>query len=346
MSMTVFFDEAHLKHAPKVEIHGGEPVEPFERPSRMEFILDELYLRRFSDIRRPDRFDPGPVELLHDADYLEFLRIAWDEWEEEGFKGDLIPTAFPARRLPATHIPDSIDGKAGWYAMATETSITPGTWEAAQASCASAQSALRHVVSGEAESAFALCRPPGHHAMKDMFGGYCFLNNAAVAAQMFRAEGAERVAVLDVDFHHGNGTQDIFYDRSDVLFVSLHGDPIHAFPYFSGHAGETGAGDGEGYNMNLPLRPAVKYDEWGEALETALGRIREFGADALVVSLGVDAFEFDPISFFLLETEDFVDCGGRISGLRLPTVIVMEGGYAIEEIGFNVVGFLEGFLGS
>ena len=346
MSMTVFFDEAHREHAPKGELHCGEFVEPFERPSRMELILDELYLRRFTDIRSPDRFDPAPVRLLHDAGYLKFLRTAWKEWREEGYEGDLIPTAFPARRMPATHLPDFVDGKAGWYAMATETAITKGTWKAAKASCASAQSAQRLVASGEAECAFALCRPPGHHAMKDMFGGYCFLNNAAVAAQMFRTGGAERVAVLDVDFHHGNGTQDIFYDRPDVLFVSLHGNPLHAFPYFSGHAEETGVGDGEGYNANLPLRPGVKYDEWSEALETALGRIRDFGAEALVVSLGVDAFEFDPICFFWLETEDFVDCGRRISGLRLPTVIVMEGGYAIEEIGFNVVGFLEGFLGS
>ena len=344
MSMTVFFDEAHRQHSPKGELHGGELVEPFERPSRIDFILDRLELKGFCDIRRPDRFDPAPVFQLHDSGYLNFLETAWDDWVREGFSGDLIPTTIPARRMPANHRPENIDGKAGWYAMAVETSITQGTWEAAKASCASAQSALRHVSSGEAECAFALCRPPGHHAMRDMFGGYCFVNNAAAAAQMFLDRGAARVAILDIDFHHGNGTQDIFYDRSDVLFISLHGHPKHAFPYYSGYAGEVGTGDGSGYNLNLPMGPRTQYDEWCGALATATGRIREFGADAMVVSLGVDAYKDDPISFFMLESKDFIDCGRRISGLRLPTVIVMEGGYAINEIGVNVVGFLEGFL--
>ncbi len=343
--MTVFFDEEQLLHAPKGELHGGELVEPFERPSRIEHILSRLQERRFHDIRSPGSVDMGPVAALHDTAYLEFLETAWREWEAEGFDGDLIPTILPVRRMPGARRPSNIDGKAGWHAMAVETAIAEMTWRAATASCAVAQSAASQVIAGETNCAFALCRPPGHHAMKDMFGGYCFINNAAVAAQMFADSGAGRTAVLDVDFHHGNGTQDIFHDRSDVFFASLHGHPQHAFPYFSGYAEEQGIGEGEGFNANYPMPPGTGYSDWSIALNDALGRIRKAGVEALVVSLGVDAYKDDPISFFRLESGDFVDCGRRISKLRLPTVIVMEGGYAIDEIGLNTVGFLEGFLG-
>ncbi len=328
-------------------MHGGELVEPFERPSRIDCILQWLDRHGFSDIEAPGEFDPGPARSVHDAGYLSFLENAWSDWQQEGFSGDLIPSTFPVRRMPGQDCPESIDGRAGYYALAAETSITAGTWAAAMASCSSAQAAQRHVASvgGRGRTALALCRPPGHHAMKDMFGGYCFLNNAAIAAQMFVDEGAARAAILDVDFHHGNGTQDIFYDRADVLFASLHGDPAHAFPYFSGHAGEKGVGAGEGANFNFPMGKGTRYDEWSQALGTAIGIIREFGAEVLVVSLGVDTYRKDPISFFRLETGDFARCGAAIAELQLPTVVVMEGGYAIDEIGINTVGFLEGLGG-
>ncbi len=343
--MKIFHDDAHRLHAPRGELHGGELVEPFERPSRIDCILEWLKRRGFSDPVLPGSPDPGPVQAVHDSDYLAFLENAWHDWQREGFAGDLIPSTFPVRRMPGQTCPVSIDGRAGYYALAAETSITAGTWTAAMASCASAQAAQRHVVSSGARAAFALCRPPGHHAMKDMFGGYCFLNNAAIAAQMFVDDGAAGVAILDMDFHHGNGTQDIFYDRPDVLFASLHGDPVHAFPYFSGHAGETGTGAGEGTNFNFPMGRGTRYDEWSLALGSAIGMIRKFGAEALVVSLGVDAFRKDPISFFQLDTGDFARCGGAIAGLQLPTVVVMEGGYAIDEIGINTASFLEGLTG-
>jgi acetoin utilization deacetylase AcuC-like enzyme len=202
------------------------------------------------------------------------------------------------------------------------------------------------LVTGGARAAFALCRPPGHHAAQDMFGGYCFLNNAAIAAQAFRDAGAARVAVLDVDFHHGNGTQDIFYDRDDVLFVSLHGDPMAAFPHFLGHAGETGMGAGVGFNLNLPMPAGTAFDAWRAALQTGLQRIADFKADALVISLGVDTFEKDPISFFRLQSPDFRTLGADIADAGLPTLFVMEGGYAIDEIGVNAVNVLEGFEGA
>jgi acetoin utilization deacetylase AcuC-like enzyme len=195
-------------------------------------------------------------------------------------------------------------------------------------------------------AAFALCRPPGHHAARDLYGGYCFLNNAAIAAQAFLDDGAARVALLDVDFHHGNGTQDIFYERDDVLFLSLHGQPEDAFPHFLGYADETGAGRGEGFNANYPMPPGTPYAVWGDALEHACRRIVDYAPDVLVVSLGVDTFENDPISFFKLTSEDFSRYGERIGQLRLPTLFVMEGGYAVSEIGINTVNVLDAFRGA
>jgi acetoin utilization deacetylase AcuC-like enzyme len=238
--------------------------------------------------------------------------------------------------------PNNITGKLGYYAMASETSISQGTWEAASAAADVALSAASRI-SGGARAAFALCRPPGHHAARDLYGGYCFLNNAAIAAQFLRDAGAARVAILDVDFHHGNGTQDIFYDRRDVLYVSLHGDPAEAFPYFSGYADETGAGAGAGFNMNLPLPRGTEFNAWQDALRAALQCIERFGADALVVSLGVDTFAEDPISFFRLQAPDFLSYGRMIGACATPTLFVLEGGYALGEIGVNVVNVLSGF---
>jgi acetoin utilization deacetylase AcuC-like enzyme len=241
-------------------------------------------------------------------------------------------------------IPKHIEGKMGYYAMALETSISEGTWPAARASANVALTAQAQLRDGK-ESAFALCRPPGHHAAGDLYGGYCFINNAAVCAQAFLDQGARRVAILDVDFHHGNGTQSIFYDRPDVMFVSLHGDPKDAFPHFLGYADETGAGRGDGFNFNYPMGPDTGFDVWGDALSHACSRIHQYAPDALVISLGVDTFEHDPISFFKLTSDDFQRYGTIIAGLNLPSLFVMEGGYAVEEIGINTVNVLTGFEG-
>ena len=260
-----------------------------------------------------------------------------------GYRGEIIPTGFPARRMRQRE-PRNIDGRAGYFALSMETAITAGTWEAAMASAATVQAAQRLIAAGQS-CAFALCRPPGHHAAADMYGGYCFLNNAAIAAQMFLDQGAKRVAILDVDFHHGNGTQDIFYRRNDVLFVSLHGQPEDAFPYFLGFGDERGEGEGEGLNVNYPMAPGTTYGKWGKALAAGLKKVHDYGPDAVVVSLGVDTFKDDPISFFRLESKDFTHYGARIATLRRPTLFVMEGGYAIDAIGVNTVNVLEGFLG-
>ncbi len=334
--------DAHRLHFPDGELAGGEFVRPFECPERWEYIvaaLDEAGMRDAVDPRPPDL---RRIAQVHDTSYLEFLATAWQQWTDAGYVHDALPTVFPARDMAQIE-PDHIDGKLGYYAFALETAITAGTWEAALGGAALAQTAQKLVTGGE-PSAFALCRPPGHHASANLYGGYCFLNNAAIAANGFLGDGAERVAVLDVDFHHGNGTQSIFYDRSDVMFLSLHGDPRHEFPHFLGYADEQGVGDGVGFNHNYPLSPGTPYPVWAEALADACAKIADFGPDALVVSLGVDTFEADPISSFKLTTDDFSRYGQTIGELRLPTVYVMEGGYAVEEIGINTVNVLQGHL--
>ena len=341
--MRSFFSEDHRKHFPQAELYGGEFVTPFERPSRVEYVLARLKERGLTDIVAPAAPDRAAIAAMCDAGFLSFLETAWDDWKAAGYAGEIIANCWPARRMVDDRRPTHIDGKVGYYALAGETAITRGTWEAALASAACAQSATAHVLAG-AGSAFALCRPPGHHATADMYGGYCFLNNAGLAAEQMRAGGAKRVAILDIDFHHGNGTQDIFYDRGDVYFASLHGQPQDAFPYFLGFSDETGTGAGAGTTSNFAMPPGTGFDIWGQALDEAIARIRAFGAEALVVSLGVDAYKDDPISFFKLDSPDFTEAGRRIGRMGLPTVFCMEGGYAIEAVGVNTVNVLEGFL--
>jgi acetoin utilization deacetylase AcuC-like enzyme len=316
-------------------------VRPHESPERAQIVLERVQASSLGRIIAPQSFGDPPLLRIHDAQYLEFLQGAWGEWVAAGNRGEAIPDCWPARRM-AQRRPNSITGKLGYYAMAGETSISEGTWEAARAAADVALTGAMQIKQG-APAAFALCRPPGHHAARDLYGGYCFLNNAALAAQYLRDDGAARVAILDVDFHHGNGTQDIFYERADVLYISLHGDPAEAFPYFSGYADETGMGAGEGFTLNFPLPPGTGWSVWQQALRAALQRIAKFRPDALIVSLGVDAFAGDPISFFRLQSADFSACGQMIGACAIPTLFVLEGGYAVGEIGINVVNVLTGF---
>jgi acetoin utilization deacetylase AcuC-like enzyme len=339
--MITVFSEEHLLRNARTELYGGELVPPHECPQRAQFVLDRVRSVALGEVVVPTRFGLEPVLRVHDAEFVAFLGSAAREWAAAGNRGEAIPDCWPARRMTQKR-PTSITGRLGYYAMAGETSITPGSWEAARAAADVALTAAERLRGG-AGDAFALCRPPGHHAARDLYGGYCFLNNAAIAAQYLRDHGAARVAILDVDFHHGNGTQDIFYDRADVLFVSLHGDPREAFPYFSGYADETGAAAGVGCNLNLPLPRATEFAAWRDALAAGLDRIRAFAPDALVVSLGVDTFAGDPISFFRLQSDDFATYGGMIATCRLPTLFVLEGGYAVAEVGINVVNVLTGF---
>ena len=341
--MLTVYSEKHALRDARTELYGGQLVPPFECPVRAEHILDRVRTVNLGEVIAPREFSIDAVTRIHDPEFIHFLENCWQDWAAAGFEGEAIAANWPARGMQQ-RVPQHIEGKIGYYALAAETSITDGTWQAARASVDVALTAQAAVADG-ARSAFALCRPPGHHAAGDLFGGYCFINNAAVAVQAFLDRGASRIALLDVDFHHGNGSQAIFYDRDDVLFLSLHGDPAEAFPHFLGYADETGSGRGEGFNHNYSMGPGTAFDRWGAALDDACARVGNYGPDALVVSLGVDTFENDPISFFKLTSEDYLRYGGSIAALGLPTLFIMEGGYAVEEIGINAVNVLQGFEG-
>ena len=339
--MLTVYSEKHVLRDAKTELFGGQLVPPFECPVRAEYILERLQSVGLGKVIAPDDFGLDPVTRIHDREFLGFLEQCWEDWIALGYKGEAIPTIWPARGMQQ-RVPNHIEGRMGYYALAGETAISNGTWEAARVSANVALTAQMAINNGAGE-AFALCRPPGHHAAADMYGGYCFINNSAVAAQAFIDQGAGRIAILDVDFHHGNGTQAIFFDRSDVMFISLHGDTKDAFPYFLGYGDEIGSGKGEGFNINYPMGPGTNFETWGSALEDACKKIASYGPDALVISLGVDTFEKDPISFFRLTSNDFKRYGATIGALRLPTLFVMEGGYAVEEIGLNTVNVLQGY---
>ncbi|MFD2191243.1 histone deacetylase family protein [Pistricoccus aurantiacus] len=343
--MLTFHSEDTKQRRPRIELDGGRFVTPHECPERVDMVIDRVRKTGLGEIRAPRAYGLDPVLAVHDRDYVAFLEHAWDEWVAAGLEGEPIPSVWPARRLRGDRIPNSIEGRIGYYALAAETTLCARTFAAAQVSKDIALSALDHVVQ-TGEPAFGLCRPPGHHAAIDQYGGYCFFNNAAIAAQRALQGGMGKVAILDIDFHHGNGTQDIFYARDDVLFLSLHGDPRQEFPYFLGFADETGRGKGEGFNVNYPLPGGTDYAVWANALEDALRRVRAYRPELLIVSLGVDTFEFDPISSFKLKSDDYLDCGRRLKALGIPTTFLLEGGYAVEEIGINVVNVLTGFEGS
>ena len=341
IDMKIIYSDKHKLRDADTELYGGQLVKPFERPSRMEYILARNDKVDAGPIIEPDDFGMEPILRVHDKGYVSLLQTAWQEWIAEGYEGEAMATTWPARRM-VQKIPTHIEGKLGYYSMANETALTEGTWEAAYASAQVALTGADILHKGE-RAAFALCRPPGHHAAIDMYGGYCFLNNAAIAAQHLLDQGMKKVAIVDVDFHHGNGTQDIFYTRSDVLFASLHGDPADAFPHFLGYSDETGTGDGEGYNHNYPMKPNTGFAEWRTALTDAFGKVQDYQPEALIISLGVDTFENDPISFFKLKSDDFTTYGADIAKLNLPTLFVMEGGYDIDEIGINTINVLQGF---
>ncbi|NVO58465.1 histone deacetylase family protein [Rhodobacteraceae bacterium B1Z28] len=341
--METIYSEKHKLRDAQTELYGGQLVYPHERPSRAEYVLNRVKDSELGAVTSPEDFGMDPILAVHQPDFVSFLQTVWDEWKAAGMKGEAIPTTWPARRM-VQKCPNFIDGKLGYYSLACETSISEGTWEAAYASAQVALTGAKRLNDG-AKGVFSLCRPPGHHATTDLYGGFCFLNNAGIAAQETLNNGAKRVAIVDVDFHHGNGSQDMFYQRDDVLFISLHGDPMEAFPHFLGHADEKGEGAGEGFNFNYPLQPGTPFSAWREALADALNKVKEFGAEALIISLGVDTFENDPISFFKLASDDFITYGEDIAKLGLPTHFVMEGGYDVDEIGINTVNVLQGFEG-
>jgi len=342
--MITFFSEQQALHAPEYEFFRGERVPCFESPARAGFVRQQL-LSRGHALRAPDTDSRAVLAQVHTPRYLAFLEGAWADWlalDVANAGRQPFPSVWPVRTLRCDVEPENFTARLGLYSMDNGSPLSAGTWAAAKAGADAAASAAKLLAAGE-RGVFCATRPPGHHAGADFMGGYCFLNNAAVAAQALRHQGCARVAVLDVDYHHGNGTQSIFYDRADVLFVSLHGDPRTEYPFYLGHADEAGEGVGAGFNLNLPLAARSTVQAWFGALNLACTRIAGYDADALVVSLGLDTYAGDPISTFALQTDDFSRLGQRLARLGLPTVFVLEGGYAAAELGVNAVNVIEGF---
>ncbi len=342
--MKTFYTPAHRVHAPREEFEAGRLMPAVEVPERVERVHARLTERKLGPILEPDEFGNEPALRVHDPAFVQFLSDAYGQWRAMYPKdtSDALPSVWPGRGL-RTRKDGDIEAKLGSYAFDTATPITKGSWEAAHAGVNVALGAAQAIHQGET-SAFALSRPPGHHAGADLFGGYCYLNNVAIAAQWFSDEGL-RPAILDVDYHHGNGTQSIFYDRPDVLFASIHASPEFAYPHFLGFADECGQGAGENANLNLPLAKGTEWSGYREALDSALGRVRDFGADVLLVSLGLDTFEGDPICELGLKTPDYLRMGEALAGLGKPTLFVFEGGYNLDHLAENTVNVLEGFLG-
>jgi len=343
--MKTFFNKLHARHQGQFEMFRGALVPCHEVPARADHVLAELGRRKLGEVCAPKLFGMDAITRIHSRRYLQFLEGAWDEWvalDPANATKDALPSVWPTRTFRTDVLPANFASRMGLFSFDAGTPLMSGTWTAARAGADCALGAAQAVVDGD-KSAFALSRPPGHHAGADFFGGYCFLNNAALAAEHLRANGFERVAVLDVDYHHGNGTQAIFYERPDVFFASIHGDPRTEYPFFLGYADETGAGAGQGTNLNLPLPRGTGFALWSQALETALAAIQTFGAGALVVSLGVDTFAGDPISGFTLQSDDYLRMGERLARVGLPTVLVFEGGYAVAEVGVNAANVLEAF---
>jgi acetoin utilization deacetylase AcuC-like enzyme len=341
--MLTVYTEDHRLQDGKSELIDGKLLPCFEMPARAEIVIARVRETGLGEVVGPKDFGRAPLERIHSDNFLRFLETAWDLWVMAHGEYDALPLIWPTRGFRQIE-PQAIDGKLSYFSLDAGTPIMAGTWRAITASANVALTGRELVTEGE-RAVFSLCRPPGHHASADVYGGYCFLNNAAIAAQAFRDAGADRVAILDIDYHHGNGTQTIFYDRDDVLFASLHGHPEQEYPYFLGYEEETGEGAGEGFNLNYPLRWGSGFDLWGAALESACARIADYGPDVLVISHGVDTFEGDPISQFKLESGDYLKIGASIAALGRPTLFVMEGGYAVAELGVNAVNVLQGFEG-
>ncbi|MBI0535184.1 histone deacetylase family protein [Roseomonas sp. KE2513] len=340
--MQAFDNPLESAHAPQFFLMRGVLRPNFEVPARAAALREGL--RSLGIV--PEVSEPAmraALEGVHAPDYLDWLRDAAAEWAAiPGAGQEVVANIHPSPEMLAQGARSSSKavGRAGWYTADTACPVGLRTYEAAVAAAGCALAAAG--VAARGGMAYALCRPPGHHAYAARAGGHCYINNAALAAQALRDAGADRVAVLDIDSHHGNGTQGIFWSRGDVLTVSVHADPDAYYPWFVGHASETGGGEGAGFNLNLPQRMGTGDEHWLEAVAAGIARVRAYGAEALVVSLGFDASEHEPLAALRVTEEGFARAGAAIAGLRLPAAIVQEGGYNTEVIG----GLLARFLGA
>ncbi|MEX1035483.1 MAG: histone deacetylase family protein [Sneathiella sp.] len=337
--MKAILDDRQWAHDPKNFMSSGVAHPNPEQPRRIE-VLKEGAIAAGCGFQAPEDHGSGPIAAIHTAEYLVFLQNIYARWRRiDGASEEVIPNVHPDRRN--AHYPKSAVGQAGYHQADTACPIASGTWEAAYWSAQTALTGADMLLSGE-KSAYALSRPPGHHAFSDYAGGFCFLNNSAIAAEHLLQAG-RKPAILDVDVHHGNGTQGIFYERPDVLTVSLHADPDRFYPFFWGSAQERGEGAGLGYNLNLPLPRGTGDDEYLKTLDKAFERIQAFGADCVVIALGLDSYENDPLQGLSITTPGFARLGTAISTLELPTLLVQEGGYLSKELGENLTSLLTGF---
>jgi acetoin utilization deacetylase AcuC-like enzyme len=341
--MKTFAHPAQAGHDPSFFLQRGKVRRNFEVPARAAALEGALRRMGLAPVPPPP-LPPRALEAVHRADYLDFLAGAAAEWARLPDAGpEVVANIHPAPEMVAQggRVGPGIIARAGWYTADAACPIGPGTWDAVQGAAACALAAAAEAAAGR--TAYALCRPPGHHAYAARAGGHCYVNNAALAAQALREAGAARVAVLDIDSHHGNGTQGIFWERGDVLTISLHADPDHYYPWFVGRIAERGAGEGEGRNMNLPLAIGTGDEGWLDALRYALAPIRDFKAEALVLALGFDASKDEPLGALAVTEEGFARAGAMIGALKLPTAIVQEGGYNVDLIGTLLERFLTGW---
>jgi acetoin utilization deacetylase AcuC-like enzyme len=342
--MKIFYSETHHQHHPPFEIFdGGVRVPNFEVPERAERILAALQHTNWAEIHSPDDFGLEPILGVHDAEYIDFLRSAYAEWltveaDAQYPKEALLPATFPSGIWK--HKPRTLLGRAGYYMSDLSAPIAAGTYPAALSAANCALSGARAVLGGD-KTAFALSRPPGHHAGKANCAGYCYINNAAVAANWCSTK--RKTALLDIDYHCGNGTQDIFYERSDVLTISIHADPDYEYPYFNGYANETGTGVGAGFHHNFPLPAGTEDKNYLSTLDQALDVVKNFEAQVLILSTGLDLFKGDPLGKFSITREGIQQIGQKIANLGLPCLVVMEGGYNNSALGENIVALLEPF---
>jgi acetoin utilization deacetylase AcuC-like enzyme len=339
--MPVVASDAHRAHDPPYEVNYGELVRPvYERVERAERIRDALAAAGHPLVP-PAGHGLAPVLAVHEEALVRFLEGGWAAWRAAGGPEVLIPDSFAVGRLGrgGGRDPGGGTGRPGWFCFDTATPLVAGSFAAALAAADVALTAA-DLVAGGAPAAYALCRPPGHHAGPGYYGGFCLLNNAAIAARSLAGLG--RVAIVDVDFHHGNGTQDIFWEDPEVLYVSLHGDPATHYPHFLGAADEVGGGPGQGTTRNLPLPDGTGDDAYLAALGEALALVDAFAPATLVVSAGFDTFAGDPIGAFRVTTDGFRRIGAALAAAGRPTVVVQEGGYALDALGVNAAALLAG----
>lgn len=337
--MKAILDDRQWQHDPKYFMANGKMLPNPEQPQRIE-VLKTGALAAGCTFETPKDAGLGPIAALHTAEYLTFLKNIYRRWQYiDGAGEEVIPNIHPASRRDS--YPKSATGQSGYHQADTACPISNGTWEAAYWSAQSAVNGADLLLGGD-QSAYVLARPPGHHAFGDLAGGFCFLNNSGIAAERLRAAG-KRPAVIDVDVHHGNGTQGVFYDRDDVLTVSIHADPNRFYPFFWGHAQERGEGRGLGYNLNLPLARGTDDAGFMKALDVALERVALFGADVLVVALGLDASIDDPFQGLAVTQGGFSQIGAAMARLGIPVLFVQEGGYLSESLGTNLTRCLSGY---